>query len=84
MRSPPENPTEVECAKVVARHYGDGTVYLPAGTPWALFYVCIQRGLISDEGFVTRKGRELLAHYTPSWDRRSRPCIPTRQTCKAA
>lgn len=69
MRSPPENSTEVECAKVVARRYGDGTVYLPAGTPRALFYICIQRGLISDEGFVTRKGRELLAGYTPSWDR---------------
>jgi hypothetical protein len=62
-----------ECAKVVARRYGDGTVYLPAGTPRALFYVCIQRGLITDEGFVTRKGREFLARYTPSCDRITPP-----------
>jgi hypothetical protein len=71
MRSPPENPTEVECAKVIARRYGDGTVYLPAGTPRALFYVCIQRGLISDidESAFAKKG-EASAGVARQWNGR--------------
>lgn len=57
------SPTEAECVKILANRYGDGTIYLPEGTPRALFYACIEQGLISDDGFLTRKGRQLLQRY---------------------
>ncbi|MGH8654698.1 MAG: hypothetical protein ACREYE_22170 [Gammaproteobacteria bacterium] len=63
LAAPLSNPTEVECVKILANRYGDGTIYLPEGTSQALFYACIEQGLISDDGFLTRKGRQLLLRY---------------------
>ena len=56
--------SEIALAKILAHHYGDGTVYLPTGTPPALYISCLHRGLVSVDGCVTRKGRELLARYS--------------------
>ncbi len=56
--------SEMALAKILAHHYGDGTVYLPTGTPQVLYISCLHRGLVSVDGCVTRKGRELLARYS--------------------
>jgi hypothetical protein len=61
--SNPRLPGEATLARVLSHHYGDGTVYLPAGTPLDLIFSCLERGLIGAEGCVTRKGRELLTRY---------------------
>ncbi|MGH8581211.1 MAG: hypothetical protein ACREWG_00135 [Gammaproteobacteria bacterium] len=50
---------EPSIAGLLACHYGDGSVYLPAGTPEWLWRRCIEQGYVSTEGFLTRRGREL-------------------------
>lgn len=42
-----------------AHHYGDGTVYVPRGTPRALYRSCLRQGFISEDGFVTLARYEL-------------------------
>ena len=56
-------PSEAEIASILAHRYGDGTVYLPRGGPKQLFHASIKLGFISEDGFVTHQGRELLARY---------------------
>ena len=52
-----------EIAKVLEHRYGDGLVYLPKHQPESLFELAKQRGFIDQEGYLTRKGRSLLAKY---------------------
>jgi hypothetical protein len=52
-----------ELARVLANRYGDGTVYLRNGASWAVYRACQRLGLISADGFITRRGRELVASY---------------------
>ncbi len=59
----PRPPSEATLARLLSHHYGDGTLYLPAGTPEELVSHCFARGLIGADGCVTRKGRELLTRY---------------------
>ncbi len=54
-------PNDLELARVLQHRYGDGTVYLPRTGARPVLRLCMQLGLVSDEGFITRKGRELLA-----------------------
>ena len=54
-------PNDLELARVLQHRYGDGTVYLPGAGGMPVLRFCMQLGLVSDEGFITRKGRELLA-----------------------
>jgi hypothetical protein len=56
-------PNETELARVLARRYGDGTVYLRNGASWVVYRACQRLGLISADGFITRQGRELVASY---------------------
>lgn len=57
------DPTEAEIVQLLRHRYGDGDIYLPAGAPRRLFWRVVQLGYISEEGYVTRKGRQLLAQY---------------------
>ncbi len=50
---------EPSIVALLACHYGDGSLYLPAGTPERLWWQCIEQGYVSSEGFLTRLGREL-------------------------
>lgn len=50
-----------DIARLLANRYGDGTVYLPSGASIALYRSSIERGFVSAEGFITTKGRRLLA-----------------------
>ncbi len=44
--------------------YGDGMVYLPKTKPYRLLALALVKGLIDSEGYLTRKGRVLLAHHS--------------------
>lgn len=50
-----------EIARMLAYRYGDGTVYLPQGSSRQLYHAGMLLGYISEDGFITRRGRELLA-----------------------
>ncbi|MCH8080151.1 MAG: hypothetical protein IIA06_10310 [Proteobacteria bacterium] len=43
--------------------YGDGMVYLPRTRPRQLLSIAKIGGFIDAEGYLTRKGRILLARY---------------------
>ena len=55
--------TEAQIATILQYRYGDGMVYLPGHKPKALFSVAMERGFIDAEGYITRKGRALMARY---------------------
>ena len=50
-----------EIARLLNHHYGDGTVYVPSGGSLQLYHTCVNVGLITEDGFITRQGRELIA-----------------------
>ncbi|MGE0373578.1 MAG: hypothetical protein AB7N24_23735 [Dehalococcoidia bacterium] len=52
---------ERQLAGLLANRFGDGTLYLARAGHRGLLDIAIRRGLVSEEGFVTRKGRALLA-----------------------
>ncbi len=52
---------EHRVAELLSNRYGDGTLYLSKAGERGLLDMAIQGGFVSDEGFVTRKGRALLA-----------------------
>lgn len=54
--------SEIDIARLIGRHYGDGAIYLSQdGHEQETFSRAISGGFVSSEGFLTRKGRELLA-----------------------
>jgi len=55
--------TEADIAKVLEYRYGDGLVFLPKKQPESLFKIAKTEGFIDPEGYLTRKGRSLLAKY---------------------
>lgn len=55
----PEN----QIAMILHYRYGDGTVYLPRHRPSSMYTEAKSRGFIDAEGYVTRKGRALIARY---------------------
>ncbi len=54
---------EARIAQVLEHRYGDGLVYLPREWPEQLLSLAKQFGFIDEEGYLTRKGRTLLARY---------------------
>jgi hypothetical protein len=61
-RLEPVTPGEQAIAQVIAHHYGDGGVYVPRDLErFDAMQQAIANGFLSEEGFVTRKGRRLLA-----------------------
>lgn len=59
-------PPEPQLAELLSHHYGDGFVYLVSAGLEALYKLAIKEGYVTDDGYLTRKGRALLAshHYT--------------------
>jgi hypothetical protein len=55
------NQFETAIAKLLDHRYGDGIVYEPRQMQRGLLLAAIAGGFVSEEGFVTRKGRALLA-----------------------
>jgi len=54
---------ESDIAKVLEYRYGDGLVYLPKHQPESLYKMATNKGFLDQEGYLTRKGRNLLAKY---------------------
>ena len=54
---------ESDIAGVLEHRYGDGLVYLPKYQPERLFKMAKTEGFVDPEGYLTRKGRCLLAKY---------------------
>ena len=52
---------ETAIARLLDHRYGDGIVYEPRQSQRGLLQAAIAGGFVSEEGFVTRKGRALLA-----------------------
>ena len=48
-------------AKLLAHHYGDGCVYLPKSMNSGVLQDAKRQGFVSEDGFLTRKGRNFLA-----------------------
>lgn len=55
--------TESDIAKALEYRYGDGLVYLPKHQPESLYKLAASKGFVDKEGYLTRKGRSLLAKY---------------------
>ena len=58
-----QNPSDAQLVSILDHNYGDGVVYIPENTPWNLYSFARKLGYISEEGYVTRKGRKLLISY---------------------
>jgi hypothetical protein len=54
---------ESQIAAMLECRYGDGMVYLPRGMPRSILHVAMEQGFVDAEGYLTRKGRALLARY---------------------
>jgi hypothetical protein len=49
--------------ELLANHYGDGSVYLPVGAATEVLSIAIENDYISEEGYLTRKGRRFVSQY---------------------
>ncbi len=52
---------ESQIAEILEYRYGDGLVYSHRHQPKTLYILAKQNGFIDAEGYLTRKGRALLA-----------------------
>lgn len=55
--------TESQIAALLQYRYGDGLVYLPRHRSSALYSQARLQGYIDADGYLTRKGRALIARY---------------------
>ena len=56
---------ELDIARVIGRHYGDGAVYMTQDENQATaLSKAISEGFVSEDGFLTRKGREFLVRFS--------------------
>ena len=55
---------EGEIANVLESRFGDGLVYMPKDRPSYFFLLAKMEGFIDADGYLTRKGRALLARYS--------------------
>ncbi len=56
---------ELDIARVIGRHYGDGAVYMTQDDNQATaLSKAISKGFVSEDGFLTRKGREFLVRFS--------------------
>lgn len=53
-----------DIARLLARRYGYGTVYVLSGEGMELFHTCMTLGFVSMDGIITSKGRRFLIRYT--------------------
>jgi hypothetical protein len=55
--------SEQQIAMILEYRFGDGQVYLPRNNSNHLYFLAKKLGFIDIEGYLTRKGRSLLARY---------------------
>ena len=56
--------SERQIASILEYRFGDGLVYLPKHKPNQLYCMAKKLGFIDMDGYLTRKGRSLLARYS--------------------
>ena len=61
-----QEPLEAGIVRLIESHSGDGSVHVPKRTDPLLLANAIELGLVNDEGFITAKGRRVLAHSNAS------------------
>ena len=54
---------ESDIAHALQYRYGDGLVYLPKHQSESIYKLAATKGFVDQEGYLTRKGRSLLAKY---------------------
>ncbi len=54
---------EIKIANVLKNRYGDGMVYIPENDDHYDYDFAKDKGFISDEGYITRKGKQLVSKY---------------------
>ncbi len=47
--------------RLLANRYGDGLIYLPKSMNLGVLGDAVVRGFVSEDGFLTKKGRNFLA-----------------------
>lgn len=52
-------------AKLLSNRYGDGLIYLPKTGHAGMLRDAIKQGFVSEDGYLTRKGRNFLAQTRP-------------------
>ena len=60
----PLSVTEQQIALALRYKHGEQTVNIPSKKPDSLISAAIARGFIDTEGYITRKGRALIARYS--------------------
>ena len=55
--------TENEFARLLSKRYGDGYVYITSDSDLGLIIKAVEKGLVTGQRYITRKGRMLLAKY---------------------
>ena len=55
---------EEDIVELLIYHYGDGLVYIPKQKSRQLYVEAASIGYINKEGYLTKKGRVLLAKYS--------------------
>jgi len=54
---------EIKIADVLEHRFGDGAVYVPANNESYDYHFAKDKGFINEEGYITRKGKQLAAKY---------------------
>jgi len=54
---------ESQIAALLQSRFGDGLVYLSRHLPSTLLDMAVRSGFVDAEGYLTRRGRTLLARY---------------------
>jgi hypothetical protein len=54
---------ESDIAEVLQYRYGDGLVYMAKKQSESIYKQAANQGFVDQEGYLTRKGRNLLAKY---------------------
>lgn len=48
--------------KLLTNRTGDGLIYVPKSSNSSALKYAVREGFVSEDGFLTRKGRSFLAH----------------------
>lgn len=59
----PTESEENQIAALLQCRFGDGMAYLPKRLPGSLLEIATRFGFVDAEGYLTRRGRALLARY---------------------
>ncbi|MBI1732324.1 MAG: hypothetical protein HYR49_06095 [Gammaproteobacteria bacterium] len=59
----PSETEEIQIAALLQCRFDDGMVYLPKNLPDSLLEIAVRSGFVDADGYLTRRGRALIARY---------------------